>query len=302
MKLLVFTFAVLIQQFLKTDLLKPFYKFAEAIHQWALNWISKNSTAYDWFYSAILFGEDLGLKQKPEIKLFIALGLYHLIVVSGGHLIIIEQITSKLFSRHFTFIILFIFTAANLFQPACLRAFLQWIFQSYFKKYFSHSHDLLIFTIGICVFLKPVLINSLSFMLSCAASLALQVSSDIQMRSTGKTFLCVLFTSPFILVVQPCLSWIVIPANVIAMPILEMTLMPFSLLMFFLPLLKPYCEVILNLFFKFLNHTQQWLWPQLCLTQERERKWGLILLVFLFLLSRFLLVVHSRQKLLKTQD
>lgn len=290
----------------KLNLLLIFEASSQWVHQKSLNMISSFSTSYDWFYKAILFGHDSGLHQKLEIKSFIAIGLYHLIVVSGSHLIILEKLITKLFhslpfriKKFFTFLTLFLFTAANLFQPACLRSLIQWCLSSFLKKHFCNGFDLIIFASACCLLINPQLIYSLSFHLSAAATLALQISQEFSLKALGKTFLCVLFTAPFLMCVQPCLSIMVFIASIIAMPLLELTLLPFGLLMFFVPFLRKYTEFLLDYIFNFSKWLAQFDVPQFCFEQQRSSLWGFILLVLLFFVSRLILVVAKRNQLQK---
>ncbi|MBK9293285.1 MAG: ComEC/Rec2 family competence protein [Oligoflexia bacterium] len=304
-----FIFIILLVRsaFISTDLLLIVEPLSQKIHNFALKPIQASSTNYDWFYSAILFGQDLGLRQKAEIKAFILLGLYHLIVVSGGHLRILENFINKIplkagFKKHFTLIFLMLFTLANLLQPACLRSFIQWFFQSYFKKYFYNQFDLILVSIFFCIFLKPSLVFSISMQLSCAATLALYVAQEFHLKTIGKTLLCVLLTAPLLLTLQPCLSLLIFAANIIALPLLEISLLPFSIIMYLFPFLKSECEVILEKFFNLITYIASQDAPQICLSQQRSSKWQILLLFLLYLFSHFLTVYHKRLSLKKLMN
>ena len=174
---------------LNSSMLGPLYNVSTSFHQWLVALIYSRPYMFKWFYAAILFGEDKGIRQNPEISSFIILGLYHVIVVSGSHLIFLNQFIEKsLFfisskkRKAIGFVFLTVFTMANEWQAACLRAYIQWILRIFFQPKFYNDEDIQIFSICLCLFLDPTLINSISFQLSCAASLGLVISGHLHLN------------------------------------------------------------------------------------------------------------------------
>src|SRR4051812_12222441 len=84
--------------FCKINLLQPIYSCAERLHAFLISHINSRLSPLNWFYKAILFGDDSNLRQQPQIEAFMVLGIYHIIVVSGSHLTMIQSLTEKLLS------------------------------------------------------------------------------------------------------------------------------------------------------------------------------------------------------------
>ncbi len=313
MKALGWILASLIQTLLfKFDLLKPLVGLANQLHAFCLAHMGNSDL--NWFYAAILFGDDTGLRQKSEIQSFMVLGLYHLIVVSGSHLTILDKIVIKplfFFSPRVKIwlatVFLGVFTFANQLQAACLRAFVNWVLRKFCGRRISDEADLQVITTCFCLLLQPALCKSLSFQLSCAASMALSVVGSFQLTSTKwnkvlTPLCCILFTAPLIFNIQPCISWIVIPVNVLALPIVEFSLIPLSLVGYALPFLKFITEYCLHLMFHLLDFLAKFTEPLLCLSQEGSKNWGIVYIFSLLFVWRLLLPFFRRREFVKDQN
>lgn len=313
MKLVAWIILCLLQMyFLKMDLINPILKSSSHLHQWLVGIVNSRSGELQWFYNAILFGEDKGIRNKIEIKVFIILGLYHIIVVSGSHLVFLERILNKIFfifpkkiKTCLTGLALVFFTMANLLQPACLRAFLYWILKTFFRFKNSHHTDVQIMAICFCLLIKPDLHQSLSFQLSCSAGLGISVMGNLKLQRRIRKILtpclCVALTTPLLFSIQPCLSWLVVPVNILALGIVEIIFLPLSLLNFIFPFLIHWTEPLLKNAFKISEILAQNYKPEFCVSTERSGSWGFIYIMVLFLLWRLCLPFLLRREFMRNQ-
>src|SRR5580704_9663172 len=98
MKILIWVGVACLQTaFIKLNLFDYGMHFAEGAYNLALNLLEKHPSPWNWFYEAILIGRDEGLRSQPYLQSFFVLGLYHLIVVSGSHVLALEKIVSVVF-------------------------------------------------------------------------------------------------------------------------------------------------------------------------------------------------------------
>jgi ComEC/Rec2-related protein len=285
-----------------------------------LTFIQRAPSTWGWFYAAILIGQGDGIRQRPEISTFVTLGLYHLIVVSGSHVRAVEQLVKhglSLVPREFVkdrakkatvgFALIF-FTLANRFDPSCTRAVVAWALTLLPPKLKpQNSLDLQFVVVCLCLIIEPQWAGSLSFQLSCAASLGLTMAAPLsEKRKAGarrliSSFFCTIATAPLVFAFQPCLSWIVVPANTLAMPLFESVLMPAALGASVIPFLDRVSSPLLNLVFSLANWLCAYSEPRLCLEERKLREWGLVYLGLLYLLWRFCLPSLLRRQFWKNQ-
>lgn len=139
----------------------------------------------DPIYSALFCASN---SLSSEIKtLFQETGLYHLIVVSGSHLIFFENILQRIFRDRWRLhlLLLLMFCLACQAQPPLTRALLSLFLTQASRHYrLFWSHDLIICKSGLlCLLIFPEWVTSLSLLLSWLASLALQRPAPWRLRS-----------------------------------------------------------------------------------------------------------------------
>ena len=275
-------------------------------------------TDWSWFYEAILIGRDEGLRTQNALQSFFTLGLYHLIVVSGSHVLALEKLIGHCFffisvkKRKIlvTFFLVF-FCVINRLQASCVRAFVSWILVQRRSGSTPLQGDLQFVVTCLCLTLQPSWINSLSFQLSCGATLGLAIASSFKLqgffsKKFASTFFCGVVTSPLILCVQPCLSWLVIPANTFAMPLFEGVLMPISLLNVTVGAVFQNVTHLLEKVFLWVfglsDYLAQFEKPLLCLDERKLANWGLIYLLMVYVIWRLFLPLFFRLQFWKNQQ
>lgn len=277
-------------------------------HELCSHLINTQNSPYAWFYKAVLLGEDTGIRQKSEVNAFMALGIYHIIVVSGSHLTLLQKILGRILflapskiKSMLTAVFLTLFTLANQWQAACLRAFLAWILKHFWSRNFINAADLQIFATLGCLLLDPSLSRSLSFQLSCTAGAGVAMGQSLSQRGFLTPILCVVLTAPLIFQVQPCLSWLIIPVNIFALSLVEIFVLPLSLVNVFLPFTAAITEPCLKLFFKILEGVAQFQKPLFCIQEQSLKSWGFIYVACIYFFWRLLLPVFIRSQFRKSQ-
>ncbi len=220
------------------------------------------------FYRAIVCGSKL---ESYELRSdFAQIGLIHLLVVSGSHLVVLEVLTrvsilkrvSPAFRSAASLSILFVFTLMTLASPPVLRAFLNLILKDLNARYLLNWSRLQ--TTTIAGFLTLPFCRDAwslcSLFLSWLAALALVPLSDDRHKTKGasreteashlmrvstklretvlvntKVYLALVFPLALISVPHPA----TIPMNVLFGPLLGLVLFPLSLIAILLPPLAP---------------------------------------------------------------
>lgn len=117
------------------------------------------------------------LKPKSEIQqIMVQAQLIHIIVVSGSHLQVLQNIFQFFkVPRVFINLLLILYSLLTGFQPPCVRALLLHFFRSLNQSYHWSIHpiSLQIYVTLILLTVFPEWIHSFSFTLSCLASMAL---------------------------------------------------------------------------------------------------------------------------------
>lgn len=190
-------------------------------------------------------------------NLFIHLGLVHLLVASGSHLLIIQSGT-KFFLKPFTtsqkpvFLILFLFVLISNFCVPVTRSFVQIIISTMAKHYSLNwsSINLTLLSSIIYLLFFPKGVLHLSFWLSLCASLCLaSMSKDLLYLSLFFFFGLLPFIIDFN---TPSLSSILI--NILITPFLGSILILNSLLYVLIPFYVPLGDKIIFMIFTFLKN------------------------------------------------
>lgn len=317
MKAIAWVFVAIIQVSLfKWDLLKPLQGVSNLLHSAALNFIEAHPSRWNWFYEGILIGADESFRSRPSMESFFTLGLYHLLVGAGCHVMAVEWMTTKATffipekpRRLLIGLVLLSFAMVNRLQASCMRALIQWIFVQSRRRSPLPGPDLLMVVTCFCLLVQPSWAMSFSFQLSCGAALALAMASSLRPRRMGKffsrlfsSFLCSTVTAPLIFCIQPCLSWIIIPANTFAMPVFTGMLIPLSMVsVVFRPIafLTDFCCRGIFAVAQFAAHFEK---PLLCLDERKLRICGIFYIAGLYFFWRLLLPFFIQRRFWTAQQ
>lgn len=202
-----------------------------------------NQSEYRDFTQAIVCGSTLPNNAfNQQLK---DIGLIHLIVVSGSHLIFLSELINKFPFRHMVirYLLLICFSLLTGFQAPVARALSHQILcdlQSAFRLNWSKTQ--IVWNASLfCLALNPIWINSISFLLSWAASLALSLVE--KPKGLKKHVLFFVIFSPLLAYIST-LNPITILTNWLLAPIIGMVLFPLSLVSFLLTPLSPIVEVM----------------------------------------------------------
>lgn len=198
---------------------------------------------------------------NSEYRLLQLTGLLHIVVVSGSHLVFLEQILSALFDRFkFTLIVKIIvltgFALMTGFQPPVVRALCSQLlnhFQSS-KKLFWSPPAVTLFAGLITLIIAPNWWKSISLQLSWVASLCLQIPTDGKHLSRRiKQQLCI-FVLMFPLLMQFAPPHPVsIIYNLIAAPFIGVVMFPASAAAMLFPNALNFIDYLWSWFFNFLE-------------------------------------------------
>ncbi len=190
--------------------------------------------------SSLLCGEkitDTKLKEKLQKT-----SLIHIFVVSGTHLLVIDQLLSILKIPVFVrFSILSIYSLATGWEPPAVRALITIFVRGLLRRFRWHfPNDLEVLVAGfVTLILFPPWWTSLSFLMSWCASLALCTASLLPTQSTvKKVFLTQV--SIFVFMLAPLwglgsLHPLGMLYNIVLAPLVTFALMPLGALAVFFP-------------------------------------------------------------------
>jgi ComEC/Rec2-related protein len=290
-------------------------KLADSLHLYAFNFLEKSPSSWNWFYEALLIGREEALRAQPILQSFLVIGLYHMMVGTGTHVLALEVILLKLFffvpvkmRKPIVLLLLILFCFVNRLKPPCVRAVISRIL--FFKKpkgAFLQVDSQMIVTF-FCLTLEPQWSLSLSFQFSCAATMALAMAATF--HNSERPFsqkiisasLCSIVTFPLVLGLQPCVSWMVVPMNTIALPLFEGVFMPISILTIVLRPVSTITEKILNFIFSVSDYLAQFEKPLVCLDERKMASWGLIYLCAVYCAWRFVLPWFFRRRFWRNQN
>lgn len=195
--------------------------------------------------SAVVCG--LTPSSSIETASFKNLGLYHLLVVSGSHLIFLENLLSLALKgrlRIFVGPALLVFTFYTGLQPPCLRAFVQWCLQLVSKqqKLFLRPWQICGLSGCLSLLLFPHWLNSYSFLLSWCCSLALSISPMLVSKRYAPIVFYVLMLPALLRMAPP--HPLSIAVNILLAPIFGFLLLPVGLLTLIFPAMARYTDQI----------------------------------------------------------
>ncbi len=221
-------------------------------HVFCLSRIPEDSK-WELIYSALVCGESL---PDGEIrKVFTALGVIHLMVISGTHLIFIEKLWSLLPSFRFKYIFLcsflVVYTLSSGLRPPVLRALFALFLARMIKRYklFWSPYWKVQISGMLCLICQSVWVNSISLQLSWLASMGMAN------RSFSRLFSCAL---TYVLILPVVSGWggvhpLSILVNWLLVPITGCLLLPLSMLIIPLPFLYPLTDICWTHFINLLS-------------------------------------------------
>lgn len=254
------------------------------------------STEYRAWYQAIVCGQNL--PPSVERGWFQQTGLIHVIVVSGSHLVFLEDLL--LIARMPTFLrwsLLLLFSMASNLQPPVTRALIQRTTAEVFrrKQISLRSIHLQLLSGLITLSLFPAWWSSLSFIMSWICVLALSLPLPSKSLLWRSALIYLLMFPPVSTMQRPHPASILF--NFVFAPVLGLILFPMSLLGFFHPLLAHVSDFAWRMLFSIftqipmpeseggLMFSSLWLIFYLALLQigafawvirERRRLWKLV--------------------------
>lgn len=191
------------------------------VHEFCLSYMEWRKLP-DIYRGLICGSSQIDTKTK---QLFLQTGLYHLLVVSGSHLVLLDSYLEKTFSKNFKikWLALLLYCEMCLLQAPILRALC-----SYSVVSLTHSWrlglrtDQRVLAAGLMTLIvDPTLILSLSLQLSWMAALCISLPLSLRL----KTFLFLLYLLPLL---GPQHPWTAVN-NLVFATVFETLLFPFSI-------------------------------------------------------------------------
>lgn len=236
--------------FLLDDFFSLFSYFGVELHQSCLRQAPKNE--HKFFYQALVCGKNLPV--NGDVFRLKKLGLIHLMVVSGAHLMFLVQMLKTILpTKTFYYLRLplsFLFVMNCQFKTPLLRAWLHYAISDFnsLLRLFIPSSTVLLLSVLICLSHQPEQFKSVSLLLSWLASLGIQKGKNPFTQS----FLIYIFTFPILLSIYPLSIWSILINTFLAPPI-GWILFPVSLLSFFFKFLIPLTNQLWSLLFYLLE-------------------------------------------------
>jgi hypothetical protein len=166
---------------------------SEPIHQLCLSVFESSSKKS--VHQALICGKNLSNQQAAERALkttAIAVGIYHVLVVSGAHLTFLERVLSAIKTPSWLVKwVLFLFALMAHWDPPVVRA----LFESILRSYTQNSWLSVFLSYLFSIALHPQWIHSSSLLLSLAARSALELPIQGRLK---QSFLTSLFLWPLI--------------------------------------------------------------------------------------------------------
>ncbi len=202
-------------------------------------------------------------------EVFVTSGLIHLFVVSGAHLLVLQNIYDRLLlhrdsplAKNIFFVILFIYGAACEFNSPVSRSVIAIFLMAYLashKLYWPKHYCLLLVGLATLI-IEPAWLQSISLQLSWLAAFVVNLNTEFFRH---KNF--IFKQSLYFFALLPILIYFQIPSplvivmNLIFTPILEFILFPLGLLVWLIPGLHPLFDSLIELLKFILNKINlQW--------------------------------------------
>ena len=277
--------SVIVIGFALSPLFSELMEWSKEAHNFCLD-SAPDSSQWKNFYQAIVCGKKL--RADPHWQQMKNLGMVHILVISGAHLVFLSQILKLLFFRRLSEsiegLLLLPLVVVCQFQPPALRAwcYLFMIRANKKHKLFFKPAGLLLVTIVFCLVIHPGSLSSTSLALSWLACLGIGLGKN----SFSRSFFCFLLLQP-ILIQWGAPSPLTIAINALVTPLVGMILFPSSLLCFFIPKFN----LLVDFLWEFLFHCTQIISPSLTPLESKsfmEKK----IWIWLYALTINLILIH----------
>lgn len=232
---------------------KPFQNFCQKM--------SPTDSEYSDFYKAIVCGV-LDLPQHT-IWDFKVVGLFHLIVVSGSHLVFLTYFLDKIFFLKkskvvflIKFLILFLYALTSGLNAPIIRALASWVISSLNEQYklaWSPPYAVLV-TGFFCLGLFPSWWSSLSFFMSWCAAFGLSLG-----QSPLKKCIFIYFFMALPMSGLGISSPLTILTNVFIAPVIGFVMLPISFLPYVVPKVIGVTDFAWRIFNIVISHLAQWM-------------------------------------------
>lgn len=217
------------------------------LHDFCLNYIRTRDLPQ--IYNGLVCGSrDIGHKAET---LFISTGLYHLIVVSGSHLLFIDSFFKKLPQkfRPVSGVLLILYAWMCLLNAPVWRALMTYFLVFASRRWFLFlRQDQLALASGlVSLIIFPQWVTSVSLQLSWMAALCM----SLNVSKPTKAFLCLLYMAPLLGWQNPLWAF----NNILFIAAFEVFLFPFTAV----SLVLPYSEWVANHLWNFVLWTLTYL-------------------------------------------
>jgi len=285
-------FALLLPFGLSFNMPNYLAELSSPLTNWCIGNIPKGE--FQPLYTALCCGVSLP-KSSPQFQLFRHLGLVHLLVISGLHLLILEKgiyyVLQKqpVVSRLSPFILV-VFVAVCGFAPPVTRAYFQRLINLVFKRWPPSLTVLLTGSLILCLF--PSWFRSLSLQLSWTASLLLCLRLPLMTTS----FLIYVGLCPYLLPLG-----VAHPVNLFvtgwAGTIILIPLLVCAWSTFLIPQLQSWSDSLCQTLIHFLKLIQHQLPPPINSSMSLDHRW-LWLYLFTLHLGIYFWEVRRQRKLI----
>ena len=219
------------------------------------------------YLKALILGEKTSLDNSLKDNIN-SIGISHLFVVSGLHVSIIVLIISFICSKFkvnksleqiLTIIILFIYLIITSFLISVIRVFLSQILKFLNKSLKLSAFNLFSINVIIVMILFPLKVFSLSFILSYLISGMIILSKKILMnKSYIKQMLLIslistLVTLPLVVNINGSINILSIFYNLLYIPLVTYIILPFSIIVSFIPILSFLYQYVIIIFNYLIN-------------------------------------------------
>jgi ComEC/Rec2-related protein len=226
-------------------------------HSLCIQW-TKSESSFVFLHQGLLCGAKIPFgNAQATLK---ELGLIHLIVVSGAHLIFVSQLLLEIWPRksrqfsHLIWWLLFIYTLATQLQPPVLRAFLFCTLQMLADKDRMNWSRIQIHLLSCfaTLFINPDWIHSLSFLMSFSAAMVLAIEFRSKTIQQMCIYLILLLPMTKLGITHP----ISILLNLIIAPFIGFFILPMTLWGQFFPSVLALVDSFWIVFFEFAQKHQ----------------------------------------------
>ncbi|MGZ3692411.1 MAG: ComEC/Rec2 family competence protein, partial [Pseudobdellovibrio sp.] len=290
---------LLILTFVRFSVLEFVQPVAHKMHIFCLQKLPENAISLPEL-KALVCAENFS--NLADSQLYISSGLIHLFVVSGAHLVILEQIFMNLNfidakNKRVILPILILYAFLCNLNPPVTRCLVSYILSDYLGskniKWPTHFKVLVIglFTLS----LNPDWIGSLSLQMSWMASLAVAFNRDFLKSSSLilQHLIYFILLYPIIIFMQTP-SFMVILINLFLAPVLEFILFPLGLLVWIFNAVSPVFDVVILVFQKTLRLFELQMQPGAGPPPSHFAEWIWLLIFVLHFILHLIYVVKRR--------